>query len=152
MEIYITAHAMAMRTSREVRLAMLFDVKKTLQKVFVHHSEDAEVPKKRTTRCKVLLSYQLSTVPTPSEHSSQEFVHSKDVYVTMKQDIVDFQQVQKGCVSQVSAASTAGEPLTNFSNMRVLRQHAVQDRKQELHIIVLLMSYAIFDKILSQCK
>lgn len=27
--------------------SMLFDVKKGLQKVFVHHSEDAEVPKKR---------------------------------------------------------------------------------------------------------
>lgn len=30
---------MAMRTSGEVRFSMLFDVKKGLQKVFVHHSE-----------------------------------------------------------------------------------------------------------------
>lgn len=147
MEIYITAHAMAMRTSGEVRFSIL-------QKVFVHHSEDAEVSEKRTTRCKVLFSCQLSTVPTPSEHSPKEAVHSKDVYVAMKQGIVEFQQVQKGCVT-FSAASSAGESPTNFSNMRVLRQHAVQDQKQELHITVLLLSYKIFDrppKILSQCK
>lgn len=99
MEIYITAHAMVMRTSGEVRFSMLFDVKKGPQKVFVHHSEDAEVPEKRTTRCKVLFSYQLCTVPTPSEHSPKEFVHSKDVYVAMKEGIVDFQQVQKGYVT-----------------------------------------------------
>lgn len=99
MEIYITTHAMAMRTSGEVRFSMLFDVKEGLQKVFVHHSEDAEVPKKRTTRCKVLLSYHLSTVTSPSEHNHKKAVHRKDIYVAMKQGIVDFQQVQKGCVT-----------------------------------------------------
>lgn len=90
---------MAMRTSSEVRFSMLFDVKKGLQKVFAHHSEDNEVPKKKTTCCKVLFSYYLSTVPPPSEHSPKEAVHSKDIYVAMKQGIVDFQQVQKGCVT-----------------------------------------------------
>lgn len=99
MEIYITVHAMAMRTSSEVRFSMLFDVNKGLQKVFFHHSEGAEVPKKRTTCCNVLFSYQLSTVPTPSEYSPKEAVHSKDMYVAMKQGIVDFQQIQKGCVT-----------------------------------------------------
>lgn len=43
MEIYITAHAMAMSTSGEVRFPMLCDVKKGIQKVFVHHSEGTEV-------------------------------------------------------------------------------------------------------------
>lgn len=99
MEIYITAHAMAMKTSGEVRFSMLFDVKKGLQKVFVHHSEDAEVPKKGTTHCKVLFSYHLSTVPSPPEHSPKKAVHRKDIYVAMKQGIVDFQLVQKGCVT-----------------------------------------------------
>lgn len=51
------------------------------------------------THCRVLFSYQFSTIPTPSEHNPKEFVHSKDVYVAMKQDIVDFQQVQKDCVT-----------------------------------------------------
>lgn len=81
MEIYITAHAMAMRTSGEVKFPMLCDVKKGHQKVFVHHSEGAEVPEKRTTRCKVLFSYQLSRVPTHCENSPKEAVLSKDIYI-----------------------------------------------------------------------